>query len=232
MTMRILLILGTSSGGVGRHVRDLAKSFVTAGHSVVIAGPQTTQETLDLTGSGARFFAVPIAERPSPISDSRSIRTIRRLSRGAEVVHAHGLRAGALAALSRGRHRDPPLVVTLHNAPGRGLVGLAYSALETIVARRADLVLCVSPDLEERLRRKGVRRAGPAVIAAPKLARPSRTVDQTRAGLALDPTTRLVVSVARLAEQKGLPLLLDAAELLRDAGRDHLIVVRAYPDMQ
>jgi glycosyltransferase involved in cell wall biosynthesis len=223
--MRILLVLGTSAGGVGRHVRDLAKSFVAEGHSVVIAGPQSTQDSLDLIGTGAKFVAVPIAERPSLTGDPRTIRTIRWLSQGADVVHAHGLRAGALAAISRGRHRDPPLVVTLHNAPGRGVVSTVYSALESIVARRADLVLCVSPDLEERLRHKGVRRVGPAVIAAPKLAQPTRSVEQTRAELGLGSTTRLVVSVARLAEQKGLPLLLDAAELLRDAVKDHLIVV-------
>jgi glycosyltransferase involved in cell wall biosynthesis len=222
---RILLVLGTSSGGVGRHVRDLAKAFVAEGHSVLIAGPQSTEDALELSGTGARFFAVPIAARPSPTGDPRSIRTIRRLAQGADVVHAHGLRAGALAALSRGRHRHPPLVVTLHNAPGRGGVAAIYSVLEAIVAKRADLVLCVSPDLEERLRRKGVRRAGPAVIAAPELAQPVRTVEETRAALGLGPDTRLVVSVARLAEQKGLPLLLDAAELLRDADPDHLIVV-------
>jgi glycosyltransferase involved in cell wall biosynthesis len=225
MTMRILLVLGTSGGGVGRHVRDLAKAFVAEGHSVLIAGPQSTQDSLDLTATGARFVAVPIAERPSPTGDPRSIRTIRRLAQKADVVHAHGLRAGALAAISRGRHRHPPLVVTLHNAPGRGGVALVYSILESIVAKRADLVLCVSPDLEERLRRKGVRRVGPAVVAAPTLAAPSRSVEQTRAELGLGPTTQLVVSVARLAEQKGLPLLLDAAELLRDAMDDLLIVV-------
>src|SRR4051794_31388779 len=117
---RILLVLGTSSGGVGRHVRDLAKAFVAQGYSVLIAAPQATQDALDLTGSGASFFAVPIAERPSPTADPRSIRTIRWLARGADVVHAHGLRAGALSALARGRDRRPPLVVTLHNAPGRG----------------------------------------------------------------------------------------------------------------
>lgn len=213
--LRILLVIGTTGGGVGRHVRSLAESLVAQGHSVVVAGPQSTQDSLEFTAVGARFVAVPIAERPSPTGDPRSVRRIRALLRDVDIVHAHGLRAGALAGLARGRSGPPPLVVTLHNAlVATGLVAAAYGTLERIVARRADLVLGVSPDLVARQQRLGARRVGPAVVAAPTPRPARRTAELTRAELGLVDGALLVVTVARLAEQKGLPLLLEAVERL------------------
>lgn len=224
--LRVLLVLGTSGGGVGRHVRDLAAALVAAGHDVVIAGPQSTQDALELAASGARFVAVPIAERPSVTGDPRSLRTLRSLAKGCDVIHAHGLRAGALAGLARGRSGPPPLIVTLHNAlVGGGAVAAAYAGLERIVARRADAVLCVSPDLEGRQRELGARRVEAAVIAAPRPADLRRTAQQTRELLGVGPDAVLVVSVARLTEQKGLPLLLDAAARLNAQGTAIRIVV-------
>jgi glycosyltransferase involved in cell wall biosynthesis len=222
----VLLVLGTSGGGVGRHVRDLASSLVAAGHEVVIAGPQSTQDALDLTASGARFVVVPIAERPSVTGDPRSLRTLRSLARDADVIHAHGLRAGALAGLARGRSGPPPLVVTLHNAlVAGGAIAAAYAGLERVVARRADAVLCVSPDLERRQRELGAREVAAAVIAAPRPAALRRPPEQTRELLGASPGDVVAVSVARLAEQKGLPLLLDAAGRLKDGQRPLRIIV-------
>ena len=58
------------------------------------------------------------------------------------------------------------IVVTVHNAPpyGGGAAALVYRLLERIVARGADLVLCVSPDLERRMRAAGARRVARAVV--------------------------------------------------------------------
>jgi glycosyltransferase involved in cell wall biosynthesis len=222
----VLLVLGTSGGGVGRHVRSLAKSLVAQGHSVVIAGPQSVQDALSLSETGARFVPVPIAERPTLTGDPRTIRTLRKLLKGSDVVHAHGLRAGALAALARGKSGPPPLVVTLHNAlVADGAVAAAYARLERIVAHRADLVLGVSADLEETQRKLGARAVGHAVVAAPSPQPLRRNPAQTRAQLGVGAEERLVVSVARLTEQKGLPLLLDAAARLADAGLRPKVVI-------
>jgi glycosyltransferase involved in cell wall biosynthesis len=90
------------------------------------------------------------------------------------VAHAHGLRAGALTVLAiagiSGRPgRRPGLVVTVHNAPppGAGAPALIYRLLERLVAHRADLVLCVSADLEARMRSAGARRIGRAIVPSP-----------------------------------------------------------------
>lgn len=225
--LSILLLLGTSGGGVARHVRGLAASLVQAGHAVTVAGPGQTEADFRFTGVGASFVAIELRDRPQPLEDVRAVRAVRGLAGHVDVVHAHGLRAGGIAVLALRRSRVP-LAVTLHNAllatgvRGRP-VAMAYGVLERLVARGAAVVLGVSDDLEARLRRLGARDVRHAVVPAPDPgeARRDRATVRQRLGVG---ERRLVVCVARLAEQKGLPLLLDAVDVLR-RDEDLLMVV-------
>jgi glycosyltransferase involved in cell wall biosynthesis len=229
--MKIVLVLGTSAGGVGRHVRMLADGLVSSGAEVVVAGPAGTQEAFGFTGAGATFTEVPIADRPHPVNDLRSAARLRAITRGAGAVHAHGLRAGALAAIALiGSRVRPGLVVTLHNAvTAGGAIGAVYRALEGVVARRADHVLVVSPDIGERMRGRGARHVGAAVVPAPPLGQPSRSPQAVRediSGLLGGPVPDdrpVLLTIARLAQQKGLETLLDAAAV--PYGEDPLFVV-------
>ena len=121
--------------------------------------------------AGVPFEAVEIAERPRPVQDAAAVWRLRALLRRSrpDVVHAHGLRAAAVAALAIGRGRPRPrLVVTVHNAaPAGGAAGAVYRVLERLVARRADAVLCVSSDLEARMRALGAKGVGRALVPAP-----------------------------------------------------------------
>lgn len=214
--MRILLILGMSAGGVGTHVRGLAAGLVAAGHDVVVAGPEESLSRFDLAATGASVAEAAITERPDPRRDGAALVTLRRLARGADVVHAHGLRAGALACLATLGSRVP-VVVTLHNAaPTRRLTGLVYAGLERIVAPRAAVVLGVSRDLVERARSLGARHTGLAVVPAPPPPEVTRDAAEVRAELAVKDGTLLLVTAGRLAVQKGLDGLLDAIRLLGD----------------
>ncbi|MEU6728908.1 glycosyltransferase family 4 protein [Nonomuraea wenchangensis] len=219
--MRVAFVLGTTSGGTGRHVRMLAEGLTRRGHQVLVAGPRSVEEQFAYGETGARFVEVAVADRPRPVADVRAVLALRRVTRDADVVHAHGLRAGALAALGTwGRRRSPAvfgtsgrrsLVVTLHNAlTAGGLVGFVYGVLERIVARRADRVLVVSPDLGERMTRLGARDVRAAVVPAPPLRPAKRTprevADELGAG-----ERPILLTVARLAQQKGLETLLDVA---------------------
>ena len=51
--MRVALIMGTSTGGTGKHVRDLASGLVGSGHDVVVLAPAGELEQFDLAGAGA-----------------------------------------------------------------------------------------------------------------------------------------------------------------------------------
>ncbi|AXK44899.1 glycosyltransferase [Brachybacterium saurashtrense] len=230
--MTVLLVRPAASGGLAAHVDHELRLLREAGAAV-------------------REAPVRIRERPHPLEDLRTVRALRRTvadTPGATTVHAHGLRAGALAALAvTGRRRDR-LVVTLHNRTvGSRPVRTVGALLLRVLARRADVVLAVSPDLASDARRAGARDVRHAVIPAPRTApgpdpsRPDRPGErapstddapaedlQDRTGAAHDEAgaapdeagaaTLEVLVIARLAPQKGLHDLLEAARLLRQSG--------------
>ena len=51
---RVLLALGTSTGGVGRHVHDLAQGLVRHGLEVLIAAPAQVLDQFSMAATGAR----------------------------------------------------------------------------------------------------------------------------------------------------------------------------------
>jgi glycosyltransferase involved in cell wall biosynthesis len=233
--MKLALVLGASTGGTARHVRMLAVGCAARGLSVEVFGPAQTDRDFGFGAGTApvRFTAVEIAGRPGLLRDLRAIaRLHRRFGVGrTDVVHAHGLRAGALAAIAAGFVRSsPPLIVTVHNAPpSGGVTGAIYRVLELIVARHADSVLCVSADLEDRMRAAGARRVGHAVVPAGRVWLTGDVLPETRAAIRAEfgarPGQALVLAVGRLAAQKGFGFLLDAAARWDDIEPGPLLVI-------
>ena len=222
--LRILQVSGSAAGGVRTHLADCARILAADGHDVIVEAPAAVLDGLDL--APARAEALEIGARPS-LGDSRVVARLRRLGRRAHTIHAHGLRAGALAALALGRRRSgrTRLVVTLHNLTvGGRLTTLVGQGLERLIASRADLVLAVSPDLAERARGLGAARVELAVIPAPV---PHPSSEPTSSGSTAPEDVwpqegARILTVARLAPQKGLSLLLDVAAALSlkvEAGR-------------
>ena len=221
---RILQVCGSAAGGVRAHLADCARILAADGHDVIVEAPAAVLDSLDV--EPARAEALEIGPRPS-LNDTLAVARLRRLGRRADVVHAHGLRAGALAALALGRRRRgrTRLVVTLHNLTiGGRLTTLVGERLERLIARRADLILAVSPDLAERARELGAPRVELAIIPAVPPQQPTEPdpSDPAAPEEAWPQEGARLLTVARLAPQKGLPLLLEAAAILSrevDAGR-------------
>ena len=221
---RILQVCGSAAGGVRAHLADCARLLAADGHDVIVEAPAAVLDGLDL--EPARAEPLEIGPRPS-LNDTLAVARLRRLGRRADVLHAHGLRAGALAALALGRRRRgrTRLVVTLHNLTvGGRLTTLVGDRLERLIARRADLVLAVSPDLAERAQDLGTPHVELAIIPAVPPQQPAEpgASDAAAAEDAWPRSGARLLTVARLAPQKGLPLLLEAAAILSrevDAGR-------------
>jgi glycosyltransferase involved in cell wall biosynthesis len=262
---RVTLVLGTTTGGTGTHVLLLATGLAAGGTTVAVAAPGAADRRFGFSGVPAvSFTPVEIGDRPRP-GDLAVVARLRRLllrrSHGSvagtggvagtgsggggvgrgrpsarDVVHAHGMRAGALTVLALLRAPDglrPGIVVTVHNAPPGGAAArVVYRLLELVVARGADLVLCVSGDLEKRMRDAGARRTARAVIAAPArtAAAPARRSagpeDPDDASPGAVRTGRpMVLAVGRLAPQKGHRTLLKAAARWADLEPRPLLVI-------
>lgn len=211
--LRVLLVLATSEGGIGMHVRSLAAGLAGQGCAVTVAGPETTNERFGFADAGVSFQPTEISTTLHPVADLHAIVRLRAVitDAGSQIMHAHGLRAGALAGLARGPRRRPPLVVTWHNAVlGSGPKRSLLRGLERLVANIADVTLGASYDLVVRARQVGAADARLGPVAAPALPPPVRTRDEVRAALGARERP-IVLAAGRLAPQKSYDLLLEAA---------------------
>lgn len=210
--LRVLQVIATTTGGTGAHVRMLTEHLVDAGAEVVLAGPQQAADQFRFDDVGARFASVPIGSLPHP-RDALTVRRLRQLTRSADLVHAHSLRAGALAGL--GISRQLPFVMTRHNLIlATGARRRMHEALERYTARRAHVTMCVSADLVDAVRRAGGQDVRRTFVTAPSLPEPGLDRATVRADLDIGERP-LVLAVGRLHDQKDYPTLIAAARRLR-----------------
>jgi glycosyltransferase involved in cell wall biosynthesis len=213
--VRIAQVLTDSVGGIGRHVASISPRMLVRGHDVRVFCPAVTAEAQGFAALGLDVFPLSRLDR----------------ARGAQVLHAHGYKAGGLALPVAAVTRTP-LVVTWHNAVlGTGRPAAAARLLQRLVARGATLTLGASSDLVAEAQRLGARSARLAPVAPPPVPRADphdRAAARTELGMG--PGDTLVLTVARLAPQKNLGLVLDIAAGVRERGDLRFVIVGEGPE--
>lgn len=214
--MRIAQVLTASTGGIGRHVASLSARMAADGHQLKVFCPSLTAQAQGFAGLGVEVL---------PLSKLAA-------ARGADVVHAHGYKAGALAAAA-GVFSSVPLVVTWHNAIlGGSRSALAGLLLQRGVARAADLTLGASTDLVAEALRLGAARARLGPVAAPTLPAPTADPRTLRRELGLGPDDLMILTVSRLAPQKNLGMVLDMARAVSDRTDLRFLIVGEGPQRE
>jgi glycosyltransferase involved in cell wall biosynthesis len=208
---RVLLVIGPATGGMGSHVAGLATGLPGLGWTVTVFTSPRTAERFALGDRVVTGWPASPAQLPA------RLRALRALIKGADVVHAHGHQAGlltVLAARTLPRRRRPPVVITWHNAVlHHGPKRQVFAVAEALQARGADLVTGASADLVDRARQLGSRTARLSEVAA-------AAVKASTSKSEKDPAQQTILTVSRIAPQKRLDVLVDAAATLHERRPD------------
>lgn len=172
--VHVVHVLGGTSPGLGpelpsavtcARLRPLVAGLVAHGVRVTVHAPPEVAAACGCAEAGARF--VPARARTEP----EAVMALRAALAGADLVHAHGLRAATLAVLAREllRPRVPLVVDWHHREPAEGAREAVLRMLERRAARAARVVLGADTGLVDRARRRGARdaRLTPFALGAP-----------------------------------------------------------------
>ncbi len=224
-------------GGIQRHVLDLSAALGKRGHHVSFAG--TPGEWLDERADA--FLALDLervaqhggAEQRTALPQRliNAVRAARRLRafvqrERIELIHAHES-APALVAWMATRGLAIPTLVTYHGSEPERIAGFARIA--RFAARR---VITPSWRCAEDLRRiGGIDASKVQVIGLGIEPRPlvdAATRERLRAHYLGSEGRRLVVTVARLAHQKGIDVLVEVVRRIAARRTDIRFVVVGY----
>ncbi|WP_455283523.1 glycosyltransferase [Cupriavidus necator] len=209
--MRILfLCTGLKTGGAEQQVAGLAQAFIQNGHNVAIA---SLTPGCEVTLPGG-ITVLNLNMRKTPLSIARALRQLDRFVRQwhPHVIHTHMVHANLMGRILAALTAAPPVICTAHSArEGGRLRMLAYRLTD----RWAALNSHVSESARQAMIDAGAV-APKRIVVMPNgidtdRFRPDPTLRQaTRKALGIDPGTRLVVNIGRLAPEKAHPLLIEA----------------------
>jgi glycosyltransferase involved in cell wall biosynthesis len=219
--MKILHVLRSPVGGLFRHVIDLAEGQTARGHDVGIVADSTTGNAMSDTAFARLepklklgLTRIPIRRNPHPADIAAVWHVSRRIAgTGAEIVHGHGAKGGALARLApaeRGVVRAyTPHGGSLHDGVG----GRLHLLMEQMLKPLGRLYLFESAYSRDVYRRKVGEPSGVASVVH------NGILEDELAPVADVKDAADIVYLGELRSLKGVDVLIDAMASLRDGGR-------------
>jgi glycosyltransferase involved in cell wall biosynthesis len=219
--MKILHVLRAPVGGLFRHVVDLAHGQIARGHEVgMIVDNCATQALSEQTltalapklALGLSRFR--ICRQPGSADIAAVWHVARRIhATGAEIVHGHGAKGGALARLAPARHAPvrayTPHGGSLHDAVG----GRTAVLMERALKRRGQLYLFESAYSHDVYRRKVGQPAGSVRVVHNGVRR-----DECET-IALAEDASDIIYLGEMRALKGVDVLIEALAYSRRRGR-------------
>lgn len=223
MTTRVLHVLPRfCQDGPSRGVTALIEAMDRSRFDVRICSLSEATSSVD---------GVPIRSlHCDSVFDVRTLPRLRRLIREwtPDIVHTHLVRGDWYGRIAAASLRVPRVCTTVHNEDdlaydseyGRG-VRVAAEMINRVTAAAADAIVAISEGVREyAVRRQKLPREKVVVIPNGidvEEYRPSPRSDAVRTLCGFGPETIVVGALGRLAEQKGFPVLVEAAAIARQA---------------
>ncbi|KAF1085502.1 Alpha-D-kanosaminyltransferase [Sporotomaculum syntrophicum] len=234
---KLLQIVRPTEGGIGRHIITLVDGLQEE-FDVTVACPQKSALEDKLAGENIKTLPLPLAGEVSLEKDYASFNILRKFMRQEQVhlAHAHGAKA-ALIARPAALCAGVPSIYTVHNS----IFNEHWPAWKNNIAAVAEhvlswstgYILTVSNALGEEIRHR--QKISPAKIKVIHNGIQLSGFDHkgTKQNLKEEwniPLDRTVVgTVARMAPQKGLSVLVKAAKQLIGKYNVHFLIVGDGP---
>jgi glycosyltransferase involved in cell wall biosynthesis len=239
--LRVVLVCEAAGGGVGKHVLDIAERLPPLGFEVLVvhaahrADPDFADRLAHHAAHGYHVAPVDVHRAPGP-HDVVGVLQLRRAVRefgGADILHGHSAKGGALARLARWRCARR-VFYTPHAfyAQAPALSGAArrfYGVAERALSLATDQVIATSRDELGLARALGIPERKVTVVENGIEIRSDTDLQHdratARAALGVAATDRLVGFVGRLVPQKAPTLAVETFRLIRRAHRDTRFVL-------
>lgn len=227
MTKVLNILTDSNIGGAGRCLLNYLKYCDKSRFSTAVVLPKGSLLTPEVEAMGGRVIeAEGIAEKSLSLPGIRTLKKIIRAEQP-DIVHTHGSFSGRIAARQCGakvvytRHSAFPVPDYLKKGPGHWLNGLLNS-------HYADHIIAVSPAARENLTDSGIPAQKITAFmngVEPLVRKSGADCAALRQKLNIPDGVFVAGILARLEPYKGHMLLLDAAKMLRDEGRDFRILI-------
>ena len=230
-----MFVVRPVDGGIREHIKELLR-YLNTSYELVVACPPMENLIISFQREGARIVPVNISGNLDLLKDFHQVLLLARVIKKEkpDLIHLHGFKTGFLGRAAALGFPRIPLVLTVHNYyahPEQSCIPfILFQLMEKVLSRRVNRIIAVSEALKKNL-------TGTLGIGEEKITKIYNGIQhevyqnngdggtQFKTELGIPQGVPLVGTTARLAPQKGLETLLEAARITLDQGKDCFFLV-------